>query len=198
MSEENPERPQDFAARFGKPGADLAEERHQDGRQDLCADIMGLALDDSALGARDGLGNLVCRRAHEGHGPHAGAAVHHQGACLHPGCNRNGHGSIFAHDGVVIGQRARHRQHARPRGRCFHLCHHLDWRADELHEQRDGLGPALCGEVLVEPWGATGSVVNWDVILDLAVPGLASAVVRVVEAMLRKGLGKLRVELSAP
>lgn len=51
------------------------------------------------------------------------------------------------------------------------------------------------GEILVEPWGETGSQISWDIVMDLAVPGLGKALVGAVGKGVRKGLGTLRSTL---
>lgn len=53
------------------------------------------------------------------------------------------------------------------------------------------------GEVLVEPWGQTGSQLTWDIIMDAPVPGLARLLLAPVAAGLREGLGRLRSQLLA-
>lgn len=53
------------------------------------------------------------------------------------------------------------------------------------------------GEVLVEPWGKTGSQLTWDILIDSPVPGLARAMVAALRPAIRAGLSKLRAELGA-
>ncbi len=53
------------------------------------------------------------------------------------------------------------------------------------------------GEVLVEPWGKTGSQLTWDIIIDSPLPGLAPLMVGVLRPAIRAGLAKLRTRLSA-
>ena len=52
------------------------------------------------------------------------------------------------------------------------------------------------GEILVEPWGQTGSSLTWDILLDSAVPGVARLVAAILKPAIRKGLGKLRTQLA--
>lgn len=53
------------------------------------------------------------------------------------------------------------------------------------------------GEILVEPWGETGSQLTWDIVLESAVPGLPQLVLAVLRPALHKALGVLRVRLGA-
>lgn len=53
------------------------------------------------------------------------------------------------------------------------------------------------GEVLVEPWGRTGSQLTWDILVDSPVPGLARAVIATIKPALRVGLSNLRAKLAA-
>lgn len=53
------------------------------------------------------------------------------------------------------------------------------------------------GEILVEPWGQTGSQLTWDILLDSAVPGVAALVAGILRPQIRKGLARLRRELAA-
>jgi len=52
------------------------------------------------------------------------------------------------------------------------------------------------GEILIEPWGETGSQLTWNILLDSAVPGLAALIGAAVRAAFRKGFGKLRALLA--
>ncbi|MCB9591324.1 MAG: SRPBCC family protein [Sandaracinaceae bacterium] len=53
------------------------------------------------------------------------------------------------------------------------------------------------GEILVEPWGETGSQLTWDILLDSAIPGVARLVGAILEPQIQKGLSKLRAQLGA-
>jgi uncharacterized protein YndB with AHSA1/START domain len=53
------------------------------------------------------------------------------------------------------------------------------------------------GEVLVAPWGKTGSTLRWDIRIDSRIPGVAALLTRVLGRALRDGLGHLRQELLA-
>lgn len=53
------------------------------------------------------------------------------------------------------------------------------------------------GEILVEPWGRTGSQLTWDIVMDWPVPGAARAVVAALQPSLRRGLFELRAKLGA-
>jgi uncharacterized protein YndB with AHSA1/START domain len=52
------------------------------------------------------------------------------------------------------------------------------------------------GEILVEPWGRTGSQLTWDLLVDSAVPGAARAIVAVLRPAIRAGLSRLRARLA--
>lgn len=52
------------------------------------------------------------------------------------------------------------------------------------------------GEMLVEPWGETGSQLTWDVILDSAIPGLPQVMAAVLRPALHDGLARLRSKLA--
>jgi uncharacterized protein YndB with AHSA1/START domain len=52
------------------------------------------------------------------------------------------------------------------------------------------------GEILVEPWGRTGSQLTWDILVDSAVPGAARAIVAVLRPAIRAGLSRLRARLA--
>ncbi|MCA9610902.1 MAG: hypothetical protein KC619_35150, partial [Myxococcales bacterium] len=52
------------------------------------------------------------------------------------------------------------------------------------------------GEILVEPWGETGSQLTWDILLASPVPGLAALVAAVLKPQIRAGLGRLRRQLA--
>jgi uncharacterized protein YndB with AHSA1/START domain len=52
------------------------------------------------------------------------------------------------------------------------------------------------GEMLVEPWGETGSQLTWDVILDSAVPGLPQIMAAILRPALHDGLARLRAQLA--
>ncbi|HBQ18278.1 MAG TPA: hypothetical protein DEF51_46505 [Myxococcales bacterium] len=53
------------------------------------------------------------------------------------------------------------------------------------------------GEILVEPWGETGSRLTWDILLDARLPGVARAIAAGLEPQLRAGLSNLRAQLAA-
>ncbi len=53
------------------------------------------------------------------------------------------------------------------------------------------------GELLVEPWGKTGSQLTWDILVDSALPGAAPAIVTVLRPAIRAGLTRLRAQLGA-
>ncbi|MGE0785801.1 MAG: SRPBCC family protein [Sandaracinaceae bacterium] len=53
------------------------------------------------------------------------------------------------------------------------------------------------GEMIVEPWGRTGSQLTWDILMDMKVPGMASAVTAMLGGQLREGLGRLRRSMVA-
>jgi len=52
------------------------------------------------------------------------------------------------------------------------------------------------GEILVTPRGEGGSHLSWDILVDSAVPGAASAVCAVLKGPLQKGLTRLREQLA--
>lgn len=52
------------------------------------------------------------------------------------------------------------------------------------------------GEILIEPWGETGSQLTWNILLDSAIPGVAALIGAGVRAAFRKGFGKLRAQLA--
>jgi len=52
------------------------------------------------------------------------------------------------------------------------------------------------GEILIEPWGETGSQLTWNILLDSAIPGVASLIAAGLRAEFRKGFGKLRAQLA--
>lgn len=52
------------------------------------------------------------------------------------------------------------------------------------------------GEILIEPWGETGSQLTWDILLASPVPGLAALVASVLKPQIQKGLGRLRRQLA--
>lgn len=54
------------------------------------------------------------------------------------------------------------------------------------------------GEVLVEPWGRTGSQLTWDILIDSPIPGVARAMVAVLRPAIRGGLARLRGKLGEP
>jgi len=53
------------------------------------------------------------------------------------------------------------------------------------------------GEILVEPWGESGSQMTWNILLDSAIPGVAAGIGAILKPALRKGFGKLRTKLAA-
>jgi uncharacterized protein YndB with AHSA1/START domain len=53
------------------------------------------------------------------------------------------------------------------------------------------------GEMLVEPWGRTGSQLTWDILIDSPVPGMAHAMVAALRPAIRGGLSNLRAKLGA-
>lgn len=53
------------------------------------------------------------------------------------------------------------------------------------------------GELLVEPWGRTGSQLTWDILIDSPIPGVARAMVTVLRPAIRAGLARLRAQLGA-
>jgi hypothetical protein len=53
------------------------------------------------------------------------------------------------------------------------------------------------GEVLIEPWGKTGSQLTWDVILASPIPGIAPIMGASLRGPLRAGLATLRTWLAA-
>lgn len=53
------------------------------------------------------------------------------------------------------------------------------------------------GELLVEPWGKTGSQLTWDILMDSPVPGVAHGIVTVLRPAIRSGLSRLRASLGA-
>ncbi len=52
------------------------------------------------------------------------------------------------------------------------------------------------GEILIEPWGQTGSQLSWDIRMDSAVPGVARALTEIVGGQLRQAFSRLRRRLS--
>jgi uncharacterized protein YndB with AHSA1/START domain len=52
------------------------------------------------------------------------------------------------------------------------------------------------GEILVEPWGRTGSQLRWDILVDSPLPGVAKAIVGVLRPAIRAGLSRLRARLA--
>ncbi len=52
------------------------------------------------------------------------------------------------------------------------------------------------GEILVEPWGRTGSQLTWDILVDSPVPGAAKAIIAVLRPAIRAGLSRLRAQLA--
>lgn len=53
------------------------------------------------------------------------------------------------------------------------------------------------GEILIEPWGQTGARLTWDILVDSAIPGVATLIARGLEPAIRQGLTKLRAQLSS-
>lgn len=53
------------------------------------------------------------------------------------------------------------------------------------------------GELLIEPWGKTGSQLTWDILVRSAIPGLAPAVVTVLRPAIRAAFSRLRARLGA-
>jgi uncharacterized protein YndB with AHSA1/START domain len=53
------------------------------------------------------------------------------------------------------------------------------------------------GEMLVEPWGRTGSQLTWDILVDSHVPGMAHAIIAVLRPAIRAGLSSLRAKLAS-
>ncbi len=53
------------------------------------------------------------------------------------------------------------------------------------------------GEILIEPWGRTGSQLTWDILVDSPFPGVATAIVGALRPGLRAGLSRLRSRLTA-
>lgn len=53
------------------------------------------------------------------------------------------------------------------------------------------------GEILVEPWGKTGSQLSWDILLESPVPGLARLIAAGLRPAVQEGLTNLRVYLDA-
>jgi uncharacterized protein YndB with AHSA1/START domain len=52
------------------------------------------------------------------------------------------------------------------------------------------------GELVVEPWGRTGSKVSWDVLMGSWIPGLAPSMAALLGPALQRGLAQLRVQLA--
>lgn len=52
------------------------------------------------------------------------------------------------------------------------------------------------GELLVEPWGKTGSQLTWDILVDSPIPGLGNVILAAVRPVLRAGLARLRTRLA--
>ncbi len=52
------------------------------------------------------------------------------------------------------------------------------------------------GELLVEPWGKTGSQLTYDILMDSPVPGVARVMAGALAPQLRAGLSRLRGQLS--
>jgi len=52
------------------------------------------------------------------------------------------------------------------------------------------------GEILIEPWGQTGSQLTWDIRMDSVIPGVAAGICTLVGGELRKGFSRLRVLLD--
>ena len=53
------------------------------------------------------------------------------------------------------------------------------------------------GEILIAPWGKTGSQLTWDILLESALPGVAPAIAATLRPAIRAGLSKLRANLSS-
>jgi hypothetical protein len=52
------------------------------------------------------------------------------------------------------------------------------------------------GEILIEPWGRTGSQLRWSILISHAVPGAARAIGAALKPALQTGLAKLRTQLG--
>lgn len=52
------------------------------------------------------------------------------------------------------------------------------------------------GEIVIEPWGKSGSQLRWSIMMDHAVPGVARLIAAPLQPAMRGALAKLRTQLS--
>lgn len=53
------------------------------------------------------------------------------------------------------------------------------------------------GEILVSPWGKTGSELRWDIVMESPLPGVPRALAAILEPSIRAGLRTLRARLAS-